>query len=1382
MAGSPSMPDPPTSTGGIGFGVGTARQMNVTPVHCGPFVNESERKAFEQIKSRLISVSGDGEWLLLTNLAFSATHRLQSDEIDIVAIGPPGVRVIEVKHWTAAWVDRNPGLVEQEADRVTNKARKIGTTLRRRVANLGRVDGAFLVTEEPASKVRRLEGKLVRGVPFHTFRTWRDAVGVDAPGSLSSRQIETLARALAPRSGVAMDGALQRLAGHVRLKLRTPPDERFHRIYEAVHASRQDRVLLHLYDLSASDEPNAETRARREFDALLRLRLHAWAPGIIESFQDVSGYVGELKFFTVADPAAPSLKERACDDSWDTTARLGFARDTVRALEGLHDAGASEDAGGANEPMVHRNLSPRTILVKHDNSPILTGFERTRIPAAVTVASAGASSNEWDHAVAPEVRAQGRGAADRRSDVYSLCASLTVLFSEREGEASRKAVETLSGGMADAPDARSTLQVLEASLSELLGESVPRPPPPPARFWTEDQVVRFRDQDYRIVSRLGSGGVGTTFKVVKIDRATGEDLGAYVAKVVRDKETGRRVLRAYEMAHSHLRHSALSTIFEVAPGWRDNGFVALMTWVEGEPIGEFAGLLPILAEDLQEESGEALALRWLRTACQALDVLHRNGLVHGDVSPRNMIVSGGDLVVTDYDFVGRIGKQIVAPGTILYCSTSYLEGRPAAAADDLYALAASFFQILFEREPFQYDGTQAKERGLCWDGVERGEYPTVAEFLDQATDPVPERRFASAADAVAVLMPRRSGEFGTDEPPGMASSGGGTVRMTVETNAAIERAERHANEVDWLKSLLQSYPGSRWGNRETRGLDTEFAASTYVETNLEQALYRDILERRVRLVILCGNAGDGKTALLQHLAERLGFGDHTSATRILEGRTDDGLTVRMNLDGSASWKGRSADTLLDEFLAPFQSGSPTADIVHLLAINDGRLLEWIEGAEHRRGRETPLTTELYALLDDQASAPGSHIRFISLNQRSLVGSVAADETAIESGFIERLLDNLYGGENASEIWAPCRMCSAQDRCEVLRAARLFGPDVLPDPEPDDRRKRARQRLFEMLQAVHLRGETHITVRELRAALVYILFGIHFCRDYHDGTDTPPPYWDRAFSPESPGRQGEVLRELVRFDPAHEAHPRIDRYLLHGPSFDATVGVPRYPETTLASARRQAYFEWTKEDVESLAREDPHALDLTQGRHFRRFRDLAIDKDGHDELCKKLCEGISRLESLPPQALDRLGVVPLRITPRTPTETAFWVEKRMSDFRLEADLPPAAEGLDRLHRQAFLIYRYRDGREESLRLGADLFHLLLELSDGYQLGDVSTDDTFAHLSIFVQRLVREDDRKVLAWNPMKDDAIYEISANVAEDADAGAPQRMVIRPLRQGDHE
>ena len=125
-----------------------------------------------------------------------------------------------------------------------------------------------------------------------------------------------------------------------------------------------------------------------------------------------------------------------------------------------------------------------------------------------------------------------------------------------------------------------------------------------------------------------------------------------------------------------------------------------------------------------------------------------------------------------------------------------------------------------------------------------------------------------------------------------------------------------------------------------------------------------------------------------------------------------------------------------------------------------------------------------------------------------------------------------------------------------------------------------------------------------------------------------------------------------------------------------------------------------------------------------------------------------------------------------------MEKPLTNFRLEADLPAEAEGLDRLHRQAFLIYRYRDGREERLRLGADLFHLLLELSEGYQLGDVSTDDTFAHLSIFVQRLVREDDRRVLAWNPMQDEEIYEVSAKIAEGVGAGVQQQMIIQKWQE----
>ena len=676
--------------------------------------------------------------------------------------------------------------------------------------------------------------------------------------------------------------------------------------------------------------------------------------------------------------------------------------------------------------------------------------------------------------------------------------------------------------------------------------------------------------------------------------------------------------------------------------------------------------------------------------------------------------------------------------------------RPPDPSDDLFALAASFFHVLFEQEPFSHSGNLAKEQGLNWTGIDAMAYPTLAKFLGQATDPDRTRRFASAADMIAALTTASLSTPVPDAPPSQP------------------RTVRSANEVgDWLKSLLQSYPGSRWGNRETRGLDTDFATETYVETDLEQSLYEQVTAREVSLVILCGNAGDGKTALLQHLAGRLGIDQRTSDTRILQGTLPDGVNVLMNLDGSASWGDKSADGLLDQFFGPFAHGHPPTNLVHILAVNDGRLLEWVEHAEERA--ETPLTKQLRQLLEveeDKAGDPPAHLRFVDLNQRSLVGGVREAEQSITTAFLDRLVDGLYGGERASEIWAPCQTCLAEDRCEVRRAMRRFGPEDLAGV-PDERRH-ARRRLYEALQAVHLRGQTHITVRELRASVVYILFGTHYCSEYHAAPKANPiePYWQRAFAPESDARQGEVLRELVRFDPALESHPKVDRHLLE--SLDAATPMP------LESARRRAYFEASPEWLAEVAGSE-NALELAHGRHIRAFRDLPIRQDTHANLRRQLCAGISRLEDLPPHALDRPDTVPLRVTPRTPTETAFWVEKRLADFRLVLELPAESPGLDRLHRYAMLVYAYRDGKTEELPLSADLFDVLMELAAGYQLGDVAADDTFAQLAIFVRRLMREDERRLLAWNPMRGDTVFEIDARLGDAGPQDVLQRIHIQP-------
>jgi hypothetical protein len=371
--------------------------MRVTVFPCGPAANESELKAVEHLKSRLQSAPGDDEWILLTNLAFSVTHQLQSDEIDIVAIGPPGARVVEVKHWTSQWVDSHEDLAAQDADRVTNKARKIGTTLRKSFADLPHVEGAILLTQE-SPRVKGLTDKEIRGVRFFSLNSWKAALGFEGPWVMSSLQVRRLGQILEPKSAVAMDGSLRRLAGYVNLELQTPKDERFHRIYKGAHPARRHRAVLHLYDLSASEDKNAEAKAKREFEALHRLQLYAWAPRILDSYQYAPGYAGEMFFFTVVDPAAPCVDDRVTDSTWDTRNRLAFARHTGRAVLELHQAGTPAD------PLIHRNLTPQTVLVKHDNTPILTGFERTKIPSDISVASSTLPEEKYLATVAPEVR------------------------------------------------------------------------------------------------------------------------------------------------------------------------------------------------------------------------------------------------------------------------------------------------------------------------------------------------------------------------------------------------------------------------------------------------------------------------------------------------------------------------------------------------------------------------------------------------------------------------------------------------------------------------------------------------------------------------------------------------------------------------------------------------------------------------------------------------------------------------------------------------------------------------------------------------------------------------------------------------------------------
>jgi serine/threonine protein kinase len=335
-----------------------------------------------------------------------------------------------------------------------------------------------------------------------------------------------------------------------------------------------------------------------------------------------------------------------------------------------------------------------------------------------------------------------------------------------------------------------------------------------------------------------------------------------------------------------------------------------MEWVEGSSLDQWKELVEPYSEELGYADAQELVLAWLQQSCDAFSALHRVGLVHGGVSLKNIIEGSGKLILTDFDLVQQVGAEETTPGTPAYSAAL---DNLATASRDIFALAASFFHLIWGTEPFQFDGQFRKYQGLNWESVESEGLEIVCDFLNLATNPSAGQRFDNALDASRWLDEKvrernknlgREEDSDTSEDAELESAGDNEAEDPLAIVDSTENVLTN-NTVDWLQQVLQSYFGSCNGNAETRGLDSQFTFETFVETKLESKLLEDIRSQKVSLVILYGNAGDGKTAFLQHLAIKLDLPKSPSKKRVWK-TTVGGRTIMANLDGSASYQGGSS--------------------------------------------------------------------------------------------------------------------------------------------------------------------------------------------------------------------------------------------------------------------------------------------------------------------------------------------------------------------------------------------------------------------------------------------------------------------------------------------
>src|SRR5205807_1035826 len=161
-----------------------------------------------------------------------------------------------------------------------------------------------------------------------------------------------------------------------------------------------------------------------------------------------------------------------------------------------------------------------------------------------------------------------------------------------------------------------------------------------------------------------------------------------------------------------------------------------------------------------------------------------------------------------------------------------------------------------------------------------------------------------------------------------------------ETPTAAELQERINPWVDDIRSL---YRNSDIGNKNNRGLDSEFVRETYVPTSLDEQLLPAIFSMRPKVVFLCGNPGDGKTAFLEQVQQAL---LKQSAKPIRQDPSGwewewENHFYRSCYDASEAHEGLSADEQLTEKLQGLEGANkPTINLTVLIAINDGRLADY----------------------------------------------------------------------------------------------------------------------------------------------------------------------------------------------------------------------------------------------------------------------------------------------------------------------------------------------------------------------------------------------------------------------------------------------------------
>jgi Tol biopolymer transport system component len=235
---------------------------------------------------------------------------------------------------------------------------------------------------------------------------------------------------------------------------------------------------------------------------------------------------------------------------------------------------------------------------------------------------------------------------------------------------------------------------------------------------------------YEIVASLGAGGMGEVYRAR--DTRLERDVAIKVLpEHLAGNETARLRLEREAKSVSGLSHPHICTLFDV--GHEGDLYFLVIEYLEGETLGQRLERGPLSTDEV---------MKYAIQIADALDKAHRQGVIHRDLKPGNVMITAQGAKLLDFGLAktvegqGGDGSLTVAPtatspltaqgtivGTFQYMAPEQLEGLEAGARSDIFAFGSVLFEMITGRRAFE-GKTQA---GLIAAIIER-EPPDVSSL------------------------------------------------------------------------------------------------------------------------------------------------------------------------------------------------------------------------------------------------------------------------------------------------------------------------------------------------------------------------------------------------------------------------------------------------------------------------------------------------------------------------------------------------------------------------------------------------------------------------------------------------------------------------------